>query len=54
MGLTGDQLYVDFDLSDKNLPAGTRVQTGSEAVVEAPQSRIRAAKNSSADLVSMR
>jgi hypothetical protein len=32
--LAGDQLYVDFDLSDANLPAGTQVQIGAEAVVE--------------------
>jgi hypothetical protein len=32
--LAGDQLYVDFDLSDANLPAGTRVAIGDEAVVE--------------------
>jgi hypothetical protein len=31
--LAGDQLYVDLDLSDANLPAGTRLAIGS-AVVE--------------------
>lgn len=31
--LAGDQLYVDFDISKTNLPAGTRVAIG-EAVVE--------------------
>jgi hypothetical protein len=31
--LAGDQLYVNFDLSTENLPAGTRVAVGS-AVVE--------------------
>lgn len=31
--LAGDQLYVDFDLSKDNLPAGTKVAVG-EAVVE--------------------
>lgn len=31
--LAGDQLYVDLDLSDANLPAGTRVSVGS-AVLE--------------------
>lgn len=31
--LAGDQLYVDLDLSDANLPAGTRLGIGS-AVVE--------------------
>jgi hypothetical protein len=27
-GLAGDQLYVDFDLSEENLPAGTRLAIG--------------------------
>jgi len=31
--LAGDQLYVDLDLSDENLPAGTRLAIGS-AVIE--------------------
>jgi hypothetical protein len=31
--LAGDQLYVDFDLSEDNLPAGTRIQVGN-AVIE--------------------
>lgn len=31
--LAGDQLYVDLDLSDDNLPAGTRLAIGS-AIVE--------------------
>jgi MOSC domain-containing protein YiiM len=31
--LAGDQLYVDFDLSAANLPAGTRLRVGS-AVIE--------------------
>ena len=31
--LAGDQLYVDFDLSVENLPAGTRVSIG-DAVIE--------------------
>ena len=31
--LAGDQLYVDFDLSEANAPAGTRLQIG-EAVLE--------------------
>ena len=31
--LAGDQLYVDFDLSVENLPAGTRLAVGS-AVIE--------------------
>ena len=32
--LAGDQLYVDFDLSEHNLPPGTRLQVGS-AIIEA-------------------
>jgi hypothetical protein len=32
-GLAGDQLYVDLDLSDDNLPPGTRLAVGS-AVIE--------------------
>jgi MOSC domain len=31
--LAGDQLYVDFDLSEGNVPAGTRLEIGS-AVIE--------------------
>src|SRR5205807_9128884 len=31
--LAGDQLFVDMDLSDANLPAGTRLQIGT-AVIE--------------------
>jgi hypothetical protein len=31
--LAGDQLYIDLDLSDKNLPAGTHLAIGS-AIVE--------------------
>lgn len=31
--LAGDQLYVDFDLSETNVPAGTRLEIGT-AVVE--------------------
>lgn len=33
MALAGDQLYVDFDLSEANAPAGTRLAIGS-AVIE--------------------
>ena len=32
--LAGDQLYVDLDLSVVNLPAGSRLAIGDEAVVE--------------------
>jgi MOSC domain-containing protein YiiM len=31
--LAGDQLYIDLDLSDENLPAGSRLAIGS-AVIE--------------------
>jgi hypothetical protein len=31
--LAGDQLYIDLDLSDENLPPGSRLQIG-EAVIE--------------------
>ena len=31
--LAGDQLYVDMDLSEENLPAGSRLQIG-QAVLE--------------------
>jgi hypothetical protein len=31
--LAGDQLYVDFDLSEENIPAGTRLAIG-DAIVE--------------------
>lgn len=31
--LAGDQLYVDFDLSEENVPAGTQLQMG-EAILE--------------------
>ena len=33
--LAGDQLYVDFDLSEENIPPGTRLAIGT-AVVEVP------------------
>jgi MOSC domain-containing protein YiiM len=32
--LAGDQLYVDLDLSHDNLPAGSRIALGDEAVLE--------------------
>jgi len=31
--LAGDQLYIDIDLSDENLPAGTRLEIGT-AIIE--------------------
>lgn len=32
--LAGDQLYVDLDISHDNLPAGSRIAIGDEAVLE--------------------
>ena len=32
--LAGDQLYIDLDLSHDNLPAGTRLAIGEDAVLE--------------------
>lgn len=34
--LAGDQLYVDLDLSDENLPAGTRLAVGSAEIEITP------------------
>lgn len=34
--LAGDQLYVDFDLSEENLPAGTRLAVGSAVLEVSP------------------
>lgn len=42
--LAGDQLYLDMDLSDQNLPAGTRLALG-EAVIEiTPQAHLGCGK----------
>jgi MOSC domain-containing protein YiiM len=35
--LAGDQLYVDFDLSLANLPAGTRLAIGSAVIEVTPE-----------------
>jgi hypothetical protein len=35
--LAGDQLYVDFDLSGANLPAGTRLAIGSAVIEVTPE-----------------
>ncbi len=35
--LAGDQLYIDFDLSDENLPVGTRLEIGSAILETTPQ-----------------
>lgn len=32
--LAGDQLFVDFDLSEENIPAGTQLQIGEEVIVK--------------------
>ena len=34
VALAGDQLYLDLDFSDANLPAGTRLRIGDVAVIE--------------------
>lgn len=35
--LAGDQLYVDLDLTDENLPAGTRLEIGSAIIEVTPE-----------------
>ena len=35
--LAGDQLYIDMDLSDENLPPGTRLSIGSAVIEVTPQ-----------------
>jgi MOSC domain-containing protein YiiM len=35
--LAGDQLYIDLDLSDENLPAGSRLALGSAVIEVSPQ-----------------
>lgn len=35
--LAGDQLFLDMDLSDENLPAGTRLALGSAVIEVTPQ-----------------
>jgi MOSC domain-containing protein YiiM len=35
--LAGDQLYIDLDLSDANLPAGTRLAVGAAVIEITPQ-----------------
>jgi hypothetical protein len=35
--LAGDQLYIDIDLSDENLPAGSRLALGSAVIEVSPQ-----------------
>ena len=35
--LAGDQLYVDFDLSEENAPAGTRLSIGSAILEVTPE-----------------
>ena len=41
--LAGDQLYVDFDLSDENTPPGTRLEVGS-AILEVTEPPHRGCK----------
>jgi MOSC domain-containing protein len=42
--LAGDQLFVDLDLSDSNLPAGTRLAIGSTVVEVTPEPHTGCAK----------
>ena len=35
--LAGDQIYVDFDISEANLPAGTRLSLGSAVIEVTPE-----------------
>src|SRR4029453_18423859 len=35
--LAGDQLYIDMDLSEQNLPAGSRLALGSAVIEVSPQ-----------------
>jgi MOSC domain-containing protein YiiM len=42
--LAGDQLYVDLDLSEANLPAGTRLRIGSAIVEVTPEPHTGCAK----------
>jgi MOSC domain-containing protein YiiM len=42
--LAGDQLYVDLDLSEQNLPAGTRLQIGGAVVEVTPEPHTGCAK----------
>lgn len=42
--LSGDQLFIDIDLSDANLPAGTRLELGSAVIEVTNQPHIGCAK----------
>ena len=42
--LAGDQLYLDLDLSDSNLPPGTRLQLGDAVIVVTDQPHLGCAK----------
>lgn len=42
--LAGDQLYVDFDISAENLPAGTRLEVGSAVIEVTPEPHTGCAK----------
>jgi MOSC domain-containing protein YiiM len=45
--LAGDQLYVDFDISEANLPAGTRLALGSAVIEVTPEPHTGCVKFSS-------
>ena len=42
--LAGDQLYVDFDISAENLPAGTRLAVGTAVIEVTPEPHTGCAK----------
>ena len=42
--LAGDQIYVDLDISEKNLPAGTRIALGSAVIEVTPEPHTGCAK----------
>jgi hypothetical protein len=45
--LAGDQIYVDFDISEANLPAGTRLALGSAVIEVTPEPHTGCVKFSS-------
>jgi hypothetical protein len=42
--IAGDQLHVDFDLSEKNLPSGSRLTVGSAVIEVTPKPHLGCAK----------
>ena len=45
--LAGDQIYVDLDISEENLPAGTRLALGSAVIEVTPEPHTGCVKFSS-------